>query len=105
MTHEREIKFAEKEMEKFYLMGILHKGSSEFLSHIMLIKKPHDGPKLNKEQEYRMAVDFKNFNSHLPDIKFSYPEVKHVLHRIGRSQSRVYSVLDLKHTFYLLHKP
>ncbi len=90
-------------MENFHLMGILHKGSSEFLSPIMLIKKSHDGAKLNKEQEYHMVVDFKHLNSHLLDIEFSYAEVKHVLHKIGQSQSRVYSVLDLKHTFYCLN--
>ncbi len=56
-------------MEKYRLMGILRKGSSEFLSPIMLNKKSHDGTKLSKEQEYRMVVDFKHLNSHLPDIK------------------------------------
>ncbi len=84
-------------------MGILHKGSCEFLSHIMLIKKSYGGARLNQEQEYRMVVDFKHLNSHLPDIKFSYPEVKHVLHRIGRNQPRVYLVLNLKHTFYCIN--
>ncbi len=66
-------------------MGILRKGSSEFLSPVMLIKKSHDGSRLNAKQEYCMVVDFKHLNSHLPDIKFSYPEVKHILHKIGRS--------------------
>ncbi len=37
-THETEIKFAEAEMEKLCQMGILDRGSSEFLSPIMLIK-------------------------------------------------------------------
>ncbi len=88
-------------MEKVRLMGILKKGSREFLSPIMLIKKPHDGAKLNKDQEYKMVVDFKHLNSHLPDIKFSYPEVKHVLHKIGHSI--IYSVLDMKHAFYSIN--
>ncbi len=70
LSHEKEIKYAEKEMEKYRLMGILHKGSSELLSPIMFIKKSHDGTKLNKEQEYCMVVDFKHLNSHLPDIIF-----------------------------------
>ncbi len=39
LTHEKDIKFAEAEMEKLVKMRILHKGSSEFLSPIMLIKK------------------------------------------------------------------
>ncbi len=50
-----------------------------------------------------MVVDFKYLNTHLPDIKFSYPKVKHVLHKIGRSKSRVYSILDLKHAFYCIN--
>ncbi len=59
-------------MEKLLQMGILRRGSSEFLSPIMLIKKSHTGAKLNKAPEYRPVVDFKYLNLHLPDIKFMY---------------------------------
>ncbi len=90
-------------MEKLRQMGILRRGSSEFLSPIMLIKKSHLGAKFNKVPEYHLVVDFKYLNSHLPDIKFSYPEIKHVLHKIGRHSSRVYSVLDLKHAFHSIN--
>ncbi len=48
LTHESEIHFAETEMEKLRLMSILRRGSSEFLSPIMLIKKSHSGAKLSK---------------------------------------------------------
>ncbi len=77
LTHESEIRFAEAEMDKLLEMGILRRGSSEFLSPIMLIKKSHSGAKLNKAPEYHLVVDFKYLNLHLPDIKFSYPEIKH----------------------------
>ncbi len=70
---------------------------------IMLIKKSHSGAKLNKTPEYHLVIDFKYLNSHLADIKFSYPEIKHVLHKIGRHSSRVYSVLDLKHAFHSIN--
>ncbi len=100
LTHESEIRFAEAEMEKLRQMGILCRGSSEFLSPIMLIKKSHSGAKLNKASEYHLAVDFKYLNSHLPDVKFSYPEIKHVLHKISRHSSHFYSMLDLKHAFH-----
>ncbi len=63
----------------------------------MLIKKSNSGAKINKTPEYQLVVDFKYLNSHLPDIKLSYPEIKHVLHKISRQSSRIYSVLDLKH--------
>ncbi len=66
----------------------------------MLIKKSHSGAKLNKTLEYQLVVDFKYLNSQLPDIKFSYPEIKHILHKIGRHSSRVYSILDLKNAFH-----
>ncbi len=92
LTHELEIKFAEAEMEKLRQMGILLRSSSEFLSPIMLIKKSHSGAKLAKSPEYCLVVDFKYMNSHLPDIKFCYPEIKHVLHKIGRHLSCVYSI-------------
>ncbi len=65
LTHESEIKFAEAEMEKLREMGILLRGSSEFLSPIMLIKKSHSGVKLAKSPEYHLVVDFKYLNSHL----------------------------------------
>ncbi len=102
-THETEIKFSGTEIEKLLQMGILHRGSSEFLSPIMLIKKSHTGAKLNKAPEYHLVVDFKYLNSHLPDIKFSYPEIKHVLHKIGRHSSRIFSILDLKHAFHSIN--
>ncbi len=69
----------------------------------MLIKKSHSGAKLNKAPEYCIVVDFKYLNLHLPDIKFSYPEIKHVLHKIGRYSDHVYSMLDLKHEFKTIH--
>ncbi len=90
-------------MEKLCQMGILRKGSSEFLSPIMLIKKSHSSAKLNKAAEYRLVVDFKYLNSHLLDIKFSYPGIKHVLLKIGRHSSRFYSVLNLKHAFHSIN--
>ncbi len=90
-------------MEKLRQMGILRRGSSEFLSPIMLIKKSHIGAKLNKVPEYCLVVDFKYLNSHLPDIKFSYPEIKHVLHKIGRHSRLVFSILDLKHAFHSIN--
>ncbi len=103
LTHESEIKFAETEMEKLHQMGILCRGSSEFPSPIMLIKKSPSGVKFNKAPEYRLVVDFNYLNSHLQDIKFSYPEIKHVLHKIGRHSSRVYSMFDLKHVFHYIN--
>ncbi len=84
-------------------MGILSKESSEFLSPIMLIKKSHSGAKLNKAPEYRLVVDFKYLISHLPDIIFNYPEIKHVLHKIGRHSSHIYSMLDLKQAFHSIN--
>ncbi len=74
-----------------------------FVSPIMLIKMSHTDAKLAKSPEYRLVVDFKYLNSHLPDIKFSYPKIKHVLHKIGRHSSRVFSVLDLKHAFHSIN--
>ncbi len=103
LTHESEIRLSEAEMETLRQMGILRRGSSEFLSSIILIKKSHSGAKLNKAPEYRLVVDFKYLNSHMPDIKFSYPEIKHVLHKIGRHSSHFYSVLDLKHMFHSIN--
>ncbi len=103
LTHELEIKFAEAEMEKLRQMGILRRGSCEFLSPIMLIKKSHGRTKLAKSPEYHLVVDFKYLNSHLPDIRFSYPEIKHVLHKIGRHSSRIFSMLNLKQAFHSIN--
>ncbi len=84
-------------------MGILFRGSSEFLSPIMLIKMSHSGVKLAKSPQYHLVVDFKNMNSHLPNIKFSYPQIKHLLHEIGRHSNHVFSVLKLKHSFHSIN--
>ena len=103
LTHPKEIKFAESELRKLQLMGILRRGSSEFLSPIMLIAKSHSGQKLSKAAPWRAVANFQYLNKHLPDVKFSYPDVKHVLHKIGRSRARIFSVLDLKHAFYSIN--
>ncbi len=84
-------------------MGILHRGSSEVLCPIMLIKKSYSGSLLGSLPEYRLVVDFKYLNSHLPDVKFSYPEVKHILHKIGRSSAKIYSVLYFKAAFHSIN--
>lgn len=68
-------------MDKLHKMGILRRGSSELLSPIMLIKKSHTSAKLDSSPDYHLVVDLKYLNSHLPDDKFSYPEIKHVLHK------------------------
>ncbi len=81
LTHESEIRFTKAEMENYITWVSYVGGSIEFLSPIMVIKKSHSGTKLNKAPEYHLVVDFKYLNSHLPDIKFSYPEMKHVLHK------------------------
>ncbi len=78
LTNESEIRFVEAKREKLRQMGILRRESSEFLSPIILIKKSHSGAKLNKAPKYSLVVDFRYLNSHLPDIKFNYPEIKHV---------------------------
>ncbi len=69
----------------------------------MLIKKSHSSAKLGKSAECRLVVDFKYLNSHLPEIKFSYPEIKHVLHKIGRHLSPVYSMLYMRHSFHSIN--
>ncbi len=103
IKHEKDITFAESEMETLRQMVILRRGSSDFLSPIMLIKKSHSCVKLAKSPEYRLVVDFKYLKTHLPDIKFSYPEVNHVLHKIGRHSSHAYSVLNLKHALHSIN--
>ncbi len=50
-----------------------------------------------------MVEDFKYLNSHIPDVKFSYPEVKHILNKIGRSSANVFSVVDLKAAFHSIN--
>ncbi len=48
-------------------------------------------------------MDFKYLNSHLPDIKFIYPEIKHALHTIRRHSSHIFSVLDLRDAFHSIN--
>ncbi len=103
LTHEKEIKFGESELKNIMTMGILCRGSSEFLSPIMLIKKSHSGSTLGTAPEYILVVDFMYLNSHLPDVKLSYPEVKHILNKIDRSSANIFSVVDLKSAFHSIN--
>ncbi len=105
LKHERDILFAEAELKKFEQLGILQKGYSEFLSPVMLISKAHTGEVLDHSQPVRLLADFRHLNKHLQNIKFSYPEVKYILQKVGKTKPTVFSLLDLKHAFYsiLLH--
>ncbi len=103
LTHGKEIKFAEAEMENLMKMGIVHRGSSEFISPIMLIKKSHSGSSLGTAPEYCLVVEFKYLNSHLPHVQFSYPEVKHILNKIGRLSTNIFSMVDLKAAFHSIN--
>ncbi len=61
LTQESKIKFADAEMEKLRKMGILHRGSSEFRSPIMLIKKSHSSTKLDlKHTSYSINLTEKS---------------------------------------------
>ncbi len=48
-------------------------------------------------------MDFKYLSSHLPDAKFSYPKVKHILNKIVRSLAQIFSVVDLKSAFHSIN--
>ncbi len=73
------------------------------MSPITLIKKSYTDSSLGTSPEYHLVVNFKYLNSHLPDVKFSYPEDKHILHKIGRSSAKIYSVLDLRAAFHSIN--
>ena len=87
------------------LQGILRRGTSEFLSPVMIIAKSHSGAKLKspKSTNFRLLCDYRFLNQYLPKLKFSYPELKYILRKIGASEAKVFSVLDLKTAFYAIN--
>lgn len=101
LTNQREVEFADRELTKLEKMGIVEKTfGSEFMSPIILVPKSHSGAKLGTDKQMRVVVDFKYLNNHLPQTRFSYPDLKYVLQKIGASKATVFSVLDLKNAFF-----
>ena len=85
----------DKELQKLVKLGILKRGCSAYSSPCLLIKKPHSN-------DYRFVSDFRYLNTKVITAQQNYLSLQNVLAKLGKSQSRVVSVIDLKSAFHTL---
>lgn len=85
----------DKEISKLVKLGILKKGCSAYSSPCMLIKKPHS-------DEYRFVSDFRHLNKRIVTAQQNYMSLQQVLAKLGRYNSSVLSIIDLKSAFHTL---
>lgn len=86
----------DREIQKLVNLGILKKGCSAYSSPCLLIKKP------NTADEWRFVSDFRFLNTRVITAQQNYLSFQNVLQKVGKSESKVLSVIDLKSAFHAL---
>ena len=88
-------KHIDQELEKLVKLGILKKGCSAYTSPVMLISK-------KGTTEKRTVSDFRYLNSRCKTVNQNYISLQSVLAKLGSSNCKVLSVIDLKSAFHTL---
>ena len=71
---------------------IIEESDSMWGAPVVLVKKKND--------EYRFTVDFRCLNALSRHINFPLPDLQDALDNVGTSQSKFFSVMDLKSSFH-----
>ena len=92
---EEEKIIVDREMRKGCLPWILRKGLSSYSSPIMLIPRKMSGIPY-------IVTDFRNLNSRLVRLNFSFPLVRDAIPILGASECELMSVIDLRDAYHTL---
>ena len=76
-------------VENLEKSGCIQVSQSPFNSPIFLVKKPHT------QNEYRLVQDCRALNANTVEKKYAMKEIQDYIDEIGRSQSRIFSKMDL----------
>ncbi len=85
----------DKEVDKFVQRGILVQGHTGYVSPVKLIE-------LKAKNEWRMIADLRHLNKRLARLQHAFPLVWDVMAALVASNSNVFSLFDLKDTYYSL---
>ena len=85
----------EKELSKLVKLGILEIGHQSYTSPVLLLSKKNT-------HEKRVVTDFRFLNSRIQRINHPFPLLSETIKRIGNSNTKVLSVIDLKSAFHCI---
>ena len=72
--------------------GVIVESDSTWAAPVVMIKK--------KDNTFRFAVDFRGLNARTVPMNFPIPDLQDALDSIGTSQSKIFSTMDLKSSFW-----
>ena len=70
--------------------GIIRPSRSSFQSPLL--------PVIKKGGKLRLCIDFRNFNTHVMNDSYPFPNINNILHNLGKR--KIFSCLDLKQGFH-----
>ena len=83
----------QEHVEQMLKDGIITESSSLWAAPVVLVAK-------KKTNEMRFAVDYRGLNARTQAINFPIPDLQDALDSVGTAQSKVFSVMDLKSSFW-----
>lgn len=94
-TSAQDRKVIDDELTKLVKLGILKEGHTSYTSPVMLVPK-------KDSQEKRVVTDFRYLNKRVRKYNHPFPLFQETLKKLGNSNSKVLSVVDLKSAFFSL---
>ncbi len=93
---EADKKVIDRELEKLVQLGVLKKGLATSSSPIMLVDKK------NQTGAKRVVADLRHLNSKIYRQNWPFPLIRDTIQKIGASNCKVFSIIDLKDAFHSL---
>lgn len=87
--------FIDKELTKLVKLGILQQGHTPYTSPVLLVKK-------RDSSEKRCVVDLRFLNNRCVNANSDVVTIHDILQKLGKSNCKVLSVIDLKSAFHCL---
>lgn len=85
----------DKELTKLVKLGILQQGHTPYTSPVLLVKK-------KDTNDRRVVCDLRHLNSRCVSANSDVVTISDILQKLGKSNCKVFSVLDLKSAFHCL---
>ena len=85
----------DKELTKLVKLGILQQGHTPYTSPVLLVKK-------KDTNDRRVVCDLRYLNSRCVSANSDVVTISDILQKLGKSNCKVFSVLDLKSAFHCL---
>ncbi|MCW4343987.1 MAG: reverse transcriptase family protein [Candidatus Thiodiazotropha endolucinida] len=87
------IEIIQQHVQQMLKDGIITESNSTWAAPVVLVSK-------KKTKEMRFAIDYRGLNARTQVINFPIPDLQDALDSVGTAQSKIFSVMDLKSSFW-----